>query len=215
MNLQDHISRYRDLTGQADGLFAAIQQSHGNLMACKPGCDDCCHVYFKVSLIEAFVISGTFRQNVSNPIKERVLARAGEVEPLFRQAETLMVAGGADVGRQEVLENAAKIRIRCPLKEDHTCVMYEFRPITCRLYGTPQKIANRAISCPKSSFSEGSKYPTVDVDEVQRKLYKYSRELIVDLIGKEIAPPGPGYSLAEALRTVFDKNFFQVLRDSL
>ncbi len=215
MNLQDHISRYLALVGRAEGLYEAVQRSHGDLMACKPGCDDCCHVYFKVSLIEAFVISGTFSQNLTNAVKERALARAEQVEPLFREAEKILVAGGKGIGKDELLENASKIKIRCPLVEDHACLMYDFRPITCRLYGTPQKIAGRAISCPKSAFSEGSKYATVDVDVVQRQLYQYSRDLLMDLIGKKISPPGPGYSLAEALRTVFDKNFFLLLKDSL
>ncbi|MBI5248996.1 MAG: hypothetical protein HY912_05825 [Desulfomonile tiedjei] len=215
MNLQDHVSRYLELVGQAEDLFTAVQQSHRDLMACGPGCDDCCHVYFKLSLIEAFIISGTFRQNMSKEVQERVLSRAEQTEPLFREAERVLLSGSKDCSRQELLETASKIRIRCPLNEDHACMMYDYRPITCRLYGTPQKISGRVISCPKSSFSEGSKYATVDVDEIQRQLYRYSRDLIMDLIGKQTPPPGPGYSLAEALRIVFDKNFFLTLREFL
>lgn len=214
MNLQDHISRYLDLVGQAEELFETVQRSHGDLMACKPGCDDCCHVYFKVSLIEAFVISAMFRQNLSNGAQERVLARSENVEPLFREAEMLLRR--PDPGeKDELLETASRIRIPCPLNEDQTCALYAYRPITCRLYGTPQKIADRVVSCPRCRFSEGSKYMTVDVNEIQRQLYEYSRELLKDLIGIDVPAPGPGYSLPETLRTVFDKNFFLTLRDSL
>lgn len=214
MNLQDHISRYLDLVGQAEELFGTVQRSHGDLMACKPGCDDCCHVYFKVSLIEAFVISAMFRQNLSNGAQERVLARSENVEPLFREAEMLLRRPDSG-GKDELLETASKIKIPCPLNEDHTCALYAYRPITCRLYGTPQKIADRVVSCPRCRFSEGSKYMTVDVNEIQRQLYEYSRELLKDLIGIDVPAPGPGYSLPETLRTVFDKNFFLTLRDSL
>lgn len=214
MNLQDHISRYLDLVGQAEELFETVQRSHGDLMACKPGCDDCCHVYFKVSLIEAFVISAMFRQNLSNGAQERVLARSENVEPLFREAEILLRR--PDPGeKDELLETASRIKIPCPLNEDQTCALYAYRPITCRLYGTPQKIADRVVSCPRCRFSEGSKYMTVDVNEIQRQLYEYSRELLKDLIGIDVPAPGPGYSLPETLRTVFDKNFFLTLRDSL
>lgn len=215
MTLQDHIRRYLELVAQADELFGAVKRSHGELMACGPGCDDCCHVYFKISLIEAFVISGTFRQNASDGVQQRVLARAERVEPLVLEAEMVLLSGAQNRGKEELLQTASKIRIPCPLNEDHACSMYDLRPITCRLYGTPQKIAGKAVSCPKCGFSEGAKYSTVDVDELQRQLYQRSRELIMDLIGKETPPPGPGYSLAQALRTSFDKKFFVALRDSL
>ncbi len=214
MNLQDHIGRYLDLVGQAEALFQTVQRSHQNLMACRAGCDDCCHVYFKVSLIEAFVISGMFRQNLSNAAQERALARSEKAGPLFHEAETLLLRpDSAEKG--DILEIASKIRIPCPLNEDHTCILYAHRPITCRLYGTPQKIGDRVVSCPKCGFSEGSRYITVDVNEIQRKLYEYSRELLKDLIGIDVPAPGPGYSLPETVRTVFDKNFFLTLRDSL
>jgi Fe-S-cluster containining protein len=214
MNLQDHVRRYLELVDQAEELFETVQRSHGNLMACRPGCDDCCYVYFKVSLIEAFVIREMFRQNLSGVAQERVLARAENAEPLFREAEMLLLGQGRG-GKHELLETASRIKIPCPLNEDHTCVLYDYRPITCRLYGTPQKIADRAVSCPRCGFSEGAKYMTVDVNEIQRQLCEYSRELLKDLIGIDVPAPGPGYSLPETLRTAFDKNFFLALRDSL
>jgi Fe-S-cluster containining protein len=213
MNLQDHISRYLELVGQAEALFETVQRSYKNLMACRAGCDDCCHVYFKVSLIEAFVISTMFRQNLSSVAQERVLARSEKAAPLFREAETLLLRRNPGAN-EDLLEIASKIRIPCPLNEDHTCALYAHRPITCRLYGTPQKIADRVVSCPKCGFSEGAKYMTVDVNEIQRQLYEYSRELLKDLIGIDVPAPGPGYSLPETLRTVFDKNFFLTLGDS-
>jgi hypothetical protein len=214
MNLQDHVRRYLELVGQAEEVFETVQRSYGDLMACRPGCDDCCHVYFKVSLIEAFVISGMFRQNLSNAAQERVFARSEKAEPLFRDAEMLLVGKGSG-GKEELLETASRIKIPCPLNEDRTCALYAYRPITCRLYGTPQKIADRVVSCPRCRFAEGSKYITVDVNEIQRQLYEHSRELLRDLIGIDAPAPGPGYSLPETLRTVFDKNFFLALRDSL
>jgi Fe-S-cluster containining protein len=195
-----------------------VAEKHGDLMACKLGCDDCCSVYFELSLIEAFVISGMFRENLQENARRRALERAAQAEPLFREADRILQskAQGKREVSMELLEEASKIKIPCPLKEDGGCLLYTHRPITCRLYGTPQKIANSVISCPKTGFQKGGHYMTVDVDALQKRLFEYSQEFMKDLIGRAPhEPPGPRFSMPVTLRTLFDKHFFLSLRDSL
>ncbi len=127
-------------------------------------------VYFELSLIEAFVINGMFGEVlVRRATARRVLKRAESLEPRFLQAkESLQALPSEIIGDDGVQEAAAKIRLQCPMNEAGGCVLYEYRPITCRLYGVPQKIAkNRVVSCPKSEFLKGESYTTVDADEVR------------------------------------------------
>jgi Fe-S-cluster containining protein len=215
MNLQEHIQRYVELVCRADRLYESVRQRHGNLMNCKPGCDDCCSVYFQLSLIEAFFISGMFRQKLTPLVRDRALARAEQASALFRQAtETLAGMEGAD--REQMSEAAARVKVPCPLNEDHGCALYEHRPVTCRLYGIPQKIGDRVVSCPNNDFVTGGSYATVDVDEIQRVLGKYSAEFLQDLLGDgPKSLPAPLFSLPQALLTSFDREFFETLRGSL
>jgi Fe-S-cluster containining protein len=201
-----------ELVARADRLFDTIAHTHGDLMACKAGCDDCCNVYFRVTLIEAFVINQAFKQNVSDGFRSRAISRADQVEPLFRQADELISLPNQ---KQVAIDTASRIKIRCPLNEDHACILYEYRPITCRLYGTPQKMAGKVVSCPKNGFLPGSKYTTVDIDDMQKRLTRYSRDLLVDLLGVNPRPPGPLYLISDVIRTTFDKSYFLSLRDSL
>jgi hypothetical protein len=212
MNLQGHLRRYMELVARADRLFDTVAHSHGNLMACKAGCDDCCHVYFRVTLIEAFVINQAFKQNVSDGFRSRAISRADQVEPLFRQAEQLIALKNQ---KDQAIEIASRVKIRCPLNEDHACILYEYRPITCRLYGTPQKMAGKVVSCPKNGFLPGTKYTTIDIDDIQKRLSQYSRDLLVDLVGINPQPPGPLYFISDVIRTTFDKNYFLSLSESL
>ncbi|HMK37198.1 MAG TPA: hypothetical protein VK463_19145 [Desulfomonilaceae bacterium] len=215
MNLQQHIERYVELVCRADRLFESVRDRHGDLLSCKPGCDDCCSVYFQLSLIEAFFLSGMVRQHLRPTALERTLARADRIEPLFRQATTSL-AHMHGAGRQELSDAAARLRVPCPLKEDRGCVLYEHRPITCRLYGVPQRIRGRVLSCPHNGFREGASYIAVDVDGIQETLHKYSREFLEDLIGSvPSARPRPLYSVSQALRTDFNRNFFEKLREAL
>jgi len=125
------------------------------------------------------------------------------------------VNSGGHEGR-DLHEAAALIKIRCPLNEDKGCVLYEHRPITCRLYGVPQKIGDRTVACPRCGFRLGGAYPTVDVNEIQSLLFRYSADLLKDFIGVA-GPEEPGllFPMATTLRTDFDRQFFLALQQDL
>ncbi len=218
MNLADHLRRYMELTAQADDLFRTVERVHGELMPCKPGCNDCCSVYFELSLIEAFTLSSIFRQNLSPETQSRVLSRAQMVEPLFVDAKTMLqsIGTGDSTDGGDRIDAASRLKIPCPLNEDGACVLYEHRPITCRLYGTPQNIGDRVVSCPKTGFKQGLKYHTVNVHEIQSKLLTFSGEFLSDLLGLTApVPHGPLFLVPVALRTHFGKEFFLTLGQTL
>lgn len=218
MKLADHIRRYGELLSRVDSLFESVQRHHGPLMACRPGCDDCCHVYFELSLIEAFYVSRMFREHLAPAQRASVLVVADAVEPEFETCRSLFhsVAENACASGELIEDTAARVTIQCPLNDQGMCVLYEHRPITCRLYGTPQKIGGRVISCPRCGFQMGKRYTTVDVNEIHQTIYEYSRDFLLDLIGVKLSgPPGPLFPLATALKTTFDKDFFLALRKRL
>ncbi|MDQ7783461.1 MAG: hypothetical protein RDU20_11305 [Desulfomonilaceae bacterium] len=215
MTLADHLRRYMELAAQADNLFRTVEKLHGELMPCKVRCNDCCSVYFELCLIEAFTMSAMFRRELSRKIQSRVLSRAAMVEPLFVDANrTLQSIGGSDAGDR--IDAASRLRIPCPLNEDGSCVLYDYRPVTCRLYGIPQNMGDRVVSCPRTGFKQGRKYHTVNVHEIQTRLFEYSRDLLRDLLG---FPPDirrtPLYFVPVALQTQFDKEYFLTLGRSL
>jgi Fe-S-cluster containining protein len=218
MTLEEHIRRYLELVDRADRLFNAVAAAHPELIACQPGCDDCCAVYFQLSLVEAFYISGIFRQEVPDAQRERALEKARTVRPLFSEAEAMLSAMASPdaVDDEQIQDAAARLTIPCPLNEDQGCILYRHRPITCRLYGTPEKIGNRIVACPRSGFRGGTRYTTVDVNEIQRRLIEYSREFLLDLAG--VAPSGPPgllFSMPVAIENNFDRDFFLSLRQRL
>ena len=78
----------------------------------------------------------------------------------------------------ELLTEVAAMQIRCPLLgKDDLCILYDVRPITCRLYGVPTAIGGKAHTCGKTGFKQGEKYPTVALDKVQHRLTELSAEL--------------------------------------
>ena len=83
---------------------------------------------------------------------------------------------------REILEEMATKRIRCPLlNADEKCELYADRPITCRLYGVPTVIGDKAHTCGLSGFEQGKSYPTIRLDTIQNKLYELSSELAAEI----------------------------------
>lgn len=219
MTLNEHIQRYLKLANQADELFEKVRNNHSDLMPCQIGCNDCCSVYFELSLIEAYVIHGFFGSHVSPEIQKDIRERALVVEPLFREQQ-LIASRLRNFGQLDpdelIVRNVATAIIPCILNLDGSCLLYDCRPITCRLYGTPQKIGDRITACPKTGFQKNRNYLSIEVTKINQALYDYSRDFLIDLIG--IAPrsfPGLVMPVPTALKTPFDKSFFISLRDNL
>ena len=111
--------------------------------------------------------------------KERraALSRGAKAErELLKIEETLKTGkNGPEAG----ITQLAKARVRCPLLDDREeCILYNFRPITCRVYGIPTSIRGKARVCGKSGFKGGDTYSTFDLDGAYRDLYLLSKELL-------------------------------------
>jgi Fe-S-cluster containining protein len=73
-------------------------------------------------------------------------------------------------------------RIRCPLlNEEEECILYDNRPITCRVYGIPTKVNGRGRVCGNSGFQVGESYPIFDLDGTYEELFVLSKKLLEDL----------------------------------
>jgi len=72
-----------------------------------------------------------------------------------------------------------KARIRCPLLNDRNeCILYPYRPITCRVYGIPTKVQGVPRVCGQAGFKKEQTYPVFDLDGTHRELHQLSKELL-------------------------------------
>ncbi|MFN2437478.1 MAG: YkgJ family cysteine cluster protein, partial [Desulfotignum sp.] len=90
------------------------------------------------------------------------------------------VKGGAD--QLEIVGKMSQERVRCPLLgENDLCLMYEYRPITCRVYGIPTSTAGASHICGRTNFVQGKAYPTLNMDKIYTQLQLLSAELVKDI----------------------------------
>ena len=171
---------YEKLVAQTDTLFGRVRDQFPAEVGCKAGCSDCCHAMFDLSLVEAMYINRKFNECFDfGAQRSAILEAAGEADRrasrLKRHYYQRARQGASD---EEIMREAGRDRIRCPLLgRDDTCLMYEFRPVTCRLYGVPTVIQGKGHVCGKCSFTPGKPYPTIQLDRIQDRLADMSRDI--------------------------------------
>lgn len=202
--------QYEKLRDQVDAAVAQVQASQGPRVACRKGCSDCCHALFDLSLVEAMYVNRAFAKAVPYG-RERsdILTRADEVDrKLARIKRDFFREEKSGVDIDDIMTEAARTRLRCPLLDSNDlCLLYEARPITCRVYGIPTSIGGRGHVCGFSGFEKGGQYPTVKLDKIQVALVGLSRA-IGEAVGSRYDKLHEVYMpLSMALLTKFDNKF--------
>lgn len=167
---------YDRLVERADKSFARIAGEYPDCIACKPGCADCCHAVFGLFLIEAIFLKSDFDRLAEVEKKaalERGVAAENELKTLERTLEEFK-----DDSRMSAYA-MAKARVRCPLLgDDDSCVLYDYRPITCRIYGIPTMIQGVPRICGSTGFKKDQPYPIFNMNGVQKELFLLSKDLL-------------------------------------
>jgi Fe-S-cluster containining protein len=176
MNPAQLFTSYELLMDQADKAFQETRKAHGACIRCECHCSDCCHAVFGLFLIEAAYIQKHFNK-LGRKTREEAILRCGEADRDLERLEKRLKPHKNDPQMSSYA--LARERIRCPLLDaNEECILYPFRPITCRVYGIPTKIQGKGRVCGKSGFEKGTPYPTFDLDGVYRSLFSLSKEIL-------------------------------------
>ncbi|MCM0755260.1 YkgJ family cysteine cluster protein [Desulfovibrio aminophilus] len=179
LDFTEFFKKYEAIIGEADKVFETVKAQSGDRVRCKEGCSDCCHALFDLTLIEALYVNHHFNASYSGLERSRILERADEADrAVHKFKRDMFKAAQAGTSTADILREAAKSKVRCPLlNDDDLCVLYDRRPVTCRIYGVPTAIGGEAHTCGRSGFEPGGKYPTVFLDKLQDRLYLLSHEM--------------------------------------
>jgi uncharacterized protein len=111
---------YRALVAKVEGFTTAAFARRRADMACKSGCDGCCHAWLTVSPVEAEVV------------------RAG-IAALSPAKRAELVARGR---REQAREEAGEAPRCAMLADDGRCDIYAARPLVCRTQGHALRYPN-------------------------------------------------------------------------
>lgn len=205
-------NKYEAIRDMADQAFARVQKEFPDGVKCQIKCADCCHALFDLTLIEAIYINHRFNQTFQDGKREALLERSNRADRkthmIKKKAFQDKKSGKNDV---EILMQLARERVRCALLNDEDkCDLYEYRPITCRLYGVPTSVEGISHTCGQSGFAAGQKYPTVNLDIIQQKLFEISAELVAQIKTKYIKMAEILIPVSMAILTDYDEDYLGI-----
>jgi Fe-S-cluster containining protein len=212
IDFSSYFDKYQEIVKQADALFERVQKAHPECVTCKIKCADCCHALFDLTLIEAMYINYQVNNRIKGKEKSRLIEKANLADRktymIKKKAYKSQKAGKDET---EILTDIAAERVRCPLlNDDEQCDLYEYRPITCRLYGIPTSIGGRSHTCGKSGFVEGKPYPAVNLDMIQKRLYDISNEIVREIKTKYVKMAEMLIPLSMAILTDFNEEYLGI-----
>ena len=172
--------RYEELPRKADILFKTIHEKYPDSVRCRIRCCDCCHAVFGLFPIEAAYINYHFNR-LDRKVRRDVMKRAEKAEGEMIKAKDSLKVFEEDPKMK--VYGLGKQRVKCPLLSDkEECVLYEHRPIICRIYGVPYSLHKEkkeiAYVCGISGFEAQASYPTVKLDNLYQKLVILSIEML-------------------------------------
>lgn len=179
MEFNNIFKKYEAIVAEVDNAFDKIAENAEDGVKCKKGCSDCCHALFDLTLVEALYLNYKFNEKYSGIERSKIMERADAADRKIQKIKKeAFKASQTGKTAAEILKTVSLARVRCPLLgSEEACCLYEFRPITCRIYGTPMNIGGEAHCCGKSGFEKGKQYPSVNMDTLQRKLFELSKEV--------------------------------------
>jgi len=126
--MENLLENYYQMLARVDALCRGIRDVLAGRITCSEGCSSCC------TAITLF------------PAEAAALNAALEALPYARQAAIRRHVAGHAGGE------------RCPLLEDHRCLLYDARPIICRTHGFPiiyTEGSERKVDCCPLNLGEG------------------------------------------------------------
>ncbi|HEY6873509.1 MAG TPA: YkgJ family cysteine cluster protein [Geobacteraceae bacterium] len=138
--MEEILKKYGALLAEVDAWFSRCMQVSPAGIACGAGCSECCRGLFDITLLDACYLKYGFDRLdalVQTAVRAKASARLHELQrlwPDFREPYTLNYRPEEEWEALMPEDDETP----CPLVDDDgRCILYDFRPMTCRLNGIP------------------------------------------------------------------------------
>jgi Fe-S-cluster containining protein len=138
--MNELLQRYRALLNTLDRWFTTKQSALPTAIVCRDGCSGCCRGLFDISLLDARLLRAGFEQLPAATrvvVQEKATARLTELQERWPGFAPPYLLNHMDdsVWTEMPVDDLTP----CPLLDAAgRCLVYDDRPMTCRLHGLPQ-----------------------------------------------------------------------------
>ena len=138
--MDEILYQYGTLLREVDGWFLTCIHNHVEQIACHRGCSACCRGLFDITLLDALYLKNGFErlpENIQSAIQLKALSR---LNPLFERWPSFCASCLLNTISETEWDDIMPEDDETPcilLSEEGTCLIYDHRPMTCRLNGIP------------------------------------------------------------------------------
>ena len=210
VDLRPFFQDYEVLLEQVDHAFSKAAAEDSSLLSCGLETEACCFHWVDLKLVEAAYLSHKMNKTLRAPERKAAIERAigviKRVEELRRRIE--QEGGQSDGGEKRLHLLYAEEKIRCPLNLEAKCILYDARPIVCRMHGLTDSPGSEAeILGDLAKRSKRSK-PEADLDRIHRLLQRLSRNVLHALTSVLSNDNGPTFTLPSTVAGRFVQEYF-------
>ena len=140
MKMEAILQEYGELLRKVDRWFAACTGRHPSAISCRTGCSECCRALFDITLLDAWYLKHGF-DRLDATTKADVLVTARErlvsLQRFWPDFDAPYLLNYRPEEEWKILMPDDD-ETPCPLLgADGRCLVYDYRPMTCRLHGLP------------------------------------------------------------------------------
>jgi Fe-S-cluster containining protein len=179
---------YRRLRNEVDSCL----QKSGKEALCGREHADCCHELVVMSFVEAVYVNHVINTTLGRPVRQNVIGRAVEASRRLRE---IFHQEQMDLSSPGLAAAYRRAHILCPLNEFEECLIFENRPLACRLFDAPAR--------ERQSF----------LGELPHRLKNISDNLYQAFTSRCPDRLSLDFSLSEVASGKFVQTFFLKLRD--
>ncbi len=138
--MEEILQKYGELLRKVDRWFAVCTGRHPSVISCRSGCSECCRALFDITLLDAWYLKHGF-DRLDASLKAAVLKKARErlvsLQGVWPDFDAPYLLNCRPEEEWDILMPDDD-ETPCPLLgADERCLVYDYRPMTCRLHGLP------------------------------------------------------------------------------
>jgi Fe-S-cluster containining protein len=196
MNFNDILEQYSSLLSEVDKWFDRCLSKYPSEIMCVKGCCECCRSLFDITLVDAVFLKSGFDMlpdGVRNLVAAKAEERLGGLRQLWPELSIPYLLNHRPEDEWKDLMPDDDETPCVLLGDDGRCLVYEHRPMTCRLHGLPLVDPDGEILHDEWCSMNFPEIDPMQIEELRedftrifRKEVAIFRELAMLLLNKEI-----------------------------
>lgn len=208
VDLKPFFQDYELLLEKVDAVFKKAAAEDSSRLSCGLETEACCFRWVDLHLIEAAYLNHKMNKTLKATERKAAIERATGVIKRVQELSRRLEQEGRHSEKKRLRLLYAQEKIKCPLNLDAKCILYDARPIGCRIYSLDTSTGDKPEIF--GDFVQRSKLSkaNTDLDKVYQSLERLSRNVLHALTSLLPNDNGPSFTLASTVAGRFVQEYF-------